>query len=359
MRRAMGPFLTTGVALVAATVVVANPLTPPSRDMQISTTQLSTSPGMLTPFDKSLLNAIVPQFPPAGIGPALAQILAALAADADRISREVNSGGAVEETTTAAAPELSTYRPPTDNPLVESVGATPDASITGLAPPLTNPAVQAVVSGLVADTSYLGGKVVEAAYAVVDVIIRVPEAVIAAALALLHGDVAGALAVAKSAIQAFFGPGLIILDGIRDIIQQHLPPLPAAAAAETAADTGGVTLPGGTDQPTSPDPAPAADADNAPAVPGRTGNGGSARKRAATESLIALRPTTSSPKSRAGGAAGQVATHAASADAVSPPVPQSAATGSEAPKAGSARPDAASGSQRDLRPGAASGSAAD
>ncbi len=92
MRRALGPFLTTGVALVAATVVVANPpLAPPSRDMQISTTQLSTSPDLLSPSDKSLLSALTPKLPSSDIGPALAQILAALAADADRISREVSS----------------------------------------------------------------------------------------------------------------------------------------------------------------------------------------------------------------------------------------------------------------------------
>lgn len=59
--------------------------------MQISTTQLSTSPDLLSPSDKSLLSALTPKLPSSDIGPALAQILAALAADADRISREVSS----------------------------------------------------------------------------------------------------------------------------------------------------------------------------------------------------------------------------------------------------------------------------
>jgi len=73
MHRALGPFLTTGVALVAATVVVANPVAPPSRDMQISTTQLSTSPDLLSPSDKSLLSALTPQLPVSELGPALAR----------------------------------------------------------------------------------------------------------------------------------------------------------------------------------------------------------------------------------------------------------------------------------------------
>lgn len=343
--------------MVAAAVVVANPVTPPSRDMQISTTQLSTSPGMLTPFDKSLLNAIVPQFPPAGIGPALAQILAALAADADRISREVNSGAAAGDPITAAASELAGYRqPPAEAPPVESVGATPALEATGFASPISNPAVQAVVSGLVADTSYLGGKVVEAAYAAVDAIIRVPQVLITAVAALLQGNIAGALDTIESTVKDFIGSGLILLDAIRDVFLNHLPPLPvAAAAAVTTTDVGGAALAVGADQPAGSDPAPAADSGSSPAVPGGTGTGSSARKRTPAESLGALRATSSMPRSRAGGAAGQ-ATTAAPSDPASPPAPPSPAT--TRATAGSARTATASGSQRNLRPGAKADSAA-
>ena len=92
MRKAMGPVLTTGVALVAAAVVVANPIAPPVRDLQISTTELSTSPGSLIPFDKNLLKSISQPSPSATFAAALAQILGALAAESDRIGTEVNSG---------------------------------------------------------------------------------------------------------------------------------------------------------------------------------------------------------------------------------------------------------------------------
>src|SRR4051812_2649289 len=173
MRRALGPFLTTGVALVAATVVVAKPLAPPSRDMQISTTQLSTSPDLLSPSDKTLLSALTPKSPISDIGPALAQIFAALAADADRISREVSSAISPQPQAIAASTEQTAYRPEPIAPgFVESANATPAPS--SFASAVVSSEVVQALNGLVLDTSYLGGKVVEAAYAVVAVIIRVP-----------------------------------------------------------------------------------------------------------------------------------------------------------------------------------------
>jgi hypothetical protein len=215
------------VALVAATVVVANPLAPPSRDMQISTTQLSTSPGLLSPSDKSLLSALTPQLQPADIGPALAQILAALAADADRISREVNSQvGAEPQVAAAALPEQTANRTePVASTFPESTNPPPGAATatSSFASSVVSSDVQAVLNGLVADTSYLSGKVVEAAYAVVNVIIRVPEFIVTAALDLLKGDLTAALSTVESAVQAFFGPGLIILNGIRDVLYGRQP----------------------------------------------------------------------------------------------------------------------------------------
>ena len=243
MRRALGPFLTTGVALVAATVVVANPVAPPSRDMQISTTQLSTSPDLLSPSDKSLLSALTPQLPVAGLGPALAQILAALAADADRISREVTSE--VDPPGPVATPlaEQTAYHPEAlVGPVLESPNAAQSAAVTNFSPTSVANDVVDALNGLVLDTGYLGGKVVEAAYTLVDVIIRTPQFLVTAALDLLNGDVAGAIDTVKSAIKAFFGPGLILLDGIRDVLYgRQLPPmamrLPGAARVVSAPST--------------------------------------------------------------------------------------------------------------------------
>jgi hypothetical protein len=325
MHRAVGPFLTTGVALVAATVVVANPVVPPSRDMQISTTQLSTGPDLLSPSDKSLLSALTPQLPLAGIGPALAQIFAALAADADRISRAVASEVGPEAPGAAALSEQTAYRPESiGNAFIESPNAAP-TSTTSFASAVVSSDVVQVLNGLVADTSYLGGKVVEAAYAVVEVIIRVPEFVVTAVLDLLSGDLTGALDTVKSAIRAFFGPGLIILDGIRDVLYGQQPSMPSSAAAKSVA-----TQSSGADADQS--------ATGGTALPSRDGKADSARKHDEAPSAAALRPTGTTPKSAA--SSDQATTTPSKAHSNSKPA------GSTRSTAGSAR-DSKSGASTD------------
>ncbi|WP_319435723.1 hypothetical protein [Mycobacterium sp. RTGN5] len=285
MRRALGPFLTTGVALVAATVVVANPVAPPSRDMQISTTQLSTSPDLLSPSDKSLLSALSPALSAESIAPALAQILAALAADADRISREVTSEVSPDLLAAAAVPEQTGYRSePLPGAFAASANATPDIPTSFATPVATD--VQQVLNGLVADTSYLGGTVVEAAYAVVDVIIRAPQFVFTAVIDLLNGDIAGALDTVRSAIKAVLGPVVILLDGIRNVLfGREVVKAPSTAATtptklqENATDTEQATT------------------DNTPASPNRDGKGNSNRKRSGAPSAGTTRRTTTTPTS--------------------------------------------------------------
>jgi hypothetical protein len=318
------------VALVAATVVVANPVAPPSRDMQISTTQLSTSPDLLSPSDKSLLSALTPQLPVSGIGPALAQILAALAADADRISREVTSGVGPEVQAAVALLEQTGYRPelmPT--PLIESPNATPVAASTGFASAVSGSTVVQVLNGLVADTGYLGGKVVEASVALVQVIIRVPEFVVTVVLDLLSGDIAGALDTVKSVIEGVFGPGLIILDGIRDVLYGRQPPsVPPPTAAKRLVEQITGTAP---DQPTT----------GGTARPTRGDKAESGRMHVETPSAAPLRPTATTSKP------------AASADQT----PTSAKPQSSEPASGSTR--ATAGSARESKSAASSGSSAD
>lgn len=241
MRKAMGPILTTGVALVAAAVVVANPVVPPIRDMQISTTQLSTSPQALLPFDKSLLNSISQQTAP--FGSALAQILGALAAEADRIGSEVNSATYDAAPAPAAALVPPAYAPPAPVPFVETNG-TPSAAAAILPAANVTADVQQVVTNLVQDTTYLGSKVVEAAYAAVDVLVNTPNLIAKAILALIKGDLVSALTTIVEAIKAFFSPGLILIGGLEDIIdsltgQSSIPLTPAPATSQApGTDTG-------------------------------------------------------------------------------------------------------------------------
>lgn len=298
MQRALGPILTTGVALVAATVVVANPLAPPSRDMQISTTQLSTSPDLLSPSDKSLLSALTPKVAVSDIGPALAQILAALAADADRISREVSSAISPEPAAVAAVPEQTAYRPgPVAPAFIESANATP-ATSTSFASAVVSSEVVKALNGLVLDTSVLGGKVVEAAYAVVDVILRVPQYVMTAALDVFKGDIAGALETVRAALRALWEPGLTVLDGIRDFLYGVRPAVAPPAAFKTLAASATTSTVTAT-EPTEPDPSTS----TATTSSGRD-NAESPRKRDTTPSAASLKPSASkAPRSGADTAA--------------------------------------------------------
>jgi hypothetical protein len=214
-------------------------------------------------------------------------------------------------------------------PFIESPNATPIAASTGFASAVSGSTVVQVLNGLVADTGYLGGKVVEASVALVQVIIRVPEFVVTAVLDLLNGDIAGALDTVKAVIKAFFGPGLIILDGLRDVLYgRQPPPVPPPTAAKRLVEQITGTAP---DQPTTGGTARPTGGDKAE----------SGRKHLEAPSAAALRPTATTSKP------------AASADQT----PTSAKPQSSKPASGSTR--ATAGSARESKSAASSGSSAD
>ena len=94
MRRAIGPIVTTGVALVGAAVVVANPLVTPPHDVSVPSVRLSAGAGAAHGmFDKALVDAIaVDAGDSTSPGAVLKQMFASLAADAS-----VFGGKAVSE----------------------------------------------------------------------------------------------------------------------------------------------------------------------------------------------------------------------------------------------------------------------
>ncbi|BBZ77234.1 hypothetical protein MANY_25710 [Mycolicibacterium anyangense] len=280
--------------MVAAAVVVANPVAPPIRDMQISTTQLSTSPQALIPFDKSLLNSISQQSAP--FGSALAQILGALAAEADRIGNDVNSTGFEAAPVPPAALTAAAYPPPpAETPFVPPNGTPSAAAAAAMLPAAGVADVQQVVTSLVQDTTYLGSKVVEAAYAAVDVLVNTPSLIVKAIVALIKGDLVSALNTIVDAIKAFFGPGQILIGGLQGFIdsltgQPSIPltPTPPPAASRTpGTDTG--TAPAGTGgtgaTPTGDPSGPAA----------TTSVAQSGRNRAATTPRVVARSAQTDP----------------------------------------------------------------
>lgn len=110
MRGAIGPFVTTGVALVVAAVVVANPIAPPPAAVQIPAVQMSgatdNSRDLLDPtFLEKFAAAAPPSTDPIAV---LEQLLASLVGNASRISED-----AIAKALAAGAAGAAAAAPPT------------------------------------------------------------------------------------------------------------------------------------------------------------------------------------------------------------------------------------------------------
>ena len=109
MRGVIGPILTTGVSLVTAGIVVANPIVAPRADIAIPAVQLSSGNsetiGML---DQAFLDAIAPG--PAGSSnpfSVLKQLITGLASDATSLGRNAMVDAFVAGVAAVSQPELT------------------------------------------------------------------------------------------------------------------------------------------------------------------------------------------------------------------------------------------------------------
>ena len=264
MRRAIGPIVTTGVAMVAAGVVVANPILAPRGDVQIPAVALSagTADNML---DKSFLDAIAPA-PPESNSPfsVLKQLVSALAADATYLGKNAIVDAFVAGVGAVTGPDLSpvtgTYVPPVAPPppvssLAPVVVPPPDLSalmpavtphldasvlsstISSVPAELANvtstfingsvvPVVQGVVSAIAYDATYVGKNVLTAAFAVGAAVAAEPGLISDTLKALVNGDIGGALQNAvKAVVRAVETPitsSMLIINAVKDIIENHL-----------------------------------------------------------------------------------------------------------------------------------------
>lgn len=221
---------------MAAAVIVANPVAPPVRDFQISTTELSTNPQAAIPFDKNLLKSISQPSAASTFDAALAQILGALAAQAQRIGTEVTSDLSTPLTPASQTPTVNTPSsaevPPGATP-----NGTPYASAPGVpAAVAANPTLQQVVSDLTSNTEYLGNNLVQAAYAAVDALVNTPDLIYRAVKAVLAGDLMTAFKTIVQAVKAYINPGAILVGAVDDLIDKYvLPPAGSTATSSTVA----------------------------------------------------------------------------------------------------------------------------
>lgn len=254
VRGAIGPILTTGVALAAAGVVVANPVVAPRADVQIPAVQLSAGSGdPAGMLDQAFLDAIAPS-PPESTNPfsVLRQLISSLAADATHLGKNAIVDAFVAGVAAVSQPELTASSTPyypsmVDSPeLAASVlpGLDLDvvASLADFGPQTSGPvavvsdsippAVQTLVADVVHDAGFLGGQVIVAAFAAGAVVAAEPGLIGDTLEALIHGDLSGALQSAVKVVAAPLGPPVIILNALHSVFEKHLG---AAAAILTAA----------------------------------------------------------------------------------------------------------------------------
>lgn len=257
MRKVIGPILTTGVSLVTAGVVVANPIVAPRADIAIPAVQLSAGNsetiGML---DQAFLDAIAPG--PAGSSnpfSVLKQLITGLASDATSLGKNAIVDAFVAGVAAVSPPELTASSYPYIAPpvLAPSVGfplglpARSDSDATGLviaalvpavdiADVLTgpnsvvvdvvSPVVRDFVTTVAADVEYVGNGLVAAAFAAGALVAYEPILIARTLTALINGDFEGALANAVEAVVAPLGPPAMVYDTLRNVVVKHLTPSP-------------------------------------------------------------------------------------------------------------------------------------
>ena len=248
VRGIVGPILTTGVALVAASVVVANPILVPRADIQIPAFTLSAgndeTGGMLDP---AFLDAIAP-VPTESDNPIalIKQLITSLATDATTVGRNAIVDAFVAGVAAVSQPELTAASAPyavlpvdpypVDLPALLAPIA-PGFDITSLNPvapfvPTATvdpalaasvaPAVREIVSSLVADVGYVGNGLISAAFAAGALVATEPALIVKTLSALVNGDFNGALENAVKVVVAPLGPPAILYNTLRTVIENRL-----------------------------------------------------------------------------------------------------------------------------------------
>ena len=232
MRPALGPFLTTAVALVVATVVVVNPVVTKPTDVQIPAVQLSANSGAsVGTLGRSLLDSIAPA-PAESTSPLaiLKQLFAALAEDATDIGKKAILEAFVAGTVAVTQPELTAesipyvapYDPvdPINGPTILIAPISPTSVPTSFVQEVT-PALESVLTSVVQDAGYVGGQAVAAAFAAGAVVAAEPKLITKAFTALATGDIQTALRSAVQAVMAPLGPPLMIINALRAVLQKR------------------------------------------------------------------------------------------------------------------------------------------
>ena len=310
MRRVIGPILTTGVSLVTAGVVVANPIVAPRADVAIPAVQLSAGNaetiGML---DQAFLDAIAPG-PGGSSNPfsVLKDLISGLAADATSLGKDAIVDAFVAGVAAVSPPELTAASSPylsfAGAPVPGFPAITDPHDLSALVPAISDvavtvsdsrefvandvvPVVRELVTSLAADVEYVGTGLIEAAFAVGALVADEPILIARTLTALVNGDFEGALINAVKAVVAPLGPPAMVYNTLRTVVVKYLsaPRNPAAPASAPAPEPGTRPAP----LPTAPGPGESGPGESGPGTsgPGTSGPGESSPSTADASSRTA------------------------------------------------------------------------
>jgi hypothetical protein len=293
VRRVIGPILTTGVSLVTAGVVVANPIVAPRADVAIPAVQLSAGNtetiGML---DQAFLDAIAPG--PAGSSNpfvVLKDLISGLAADATSMGKDVIVDAFVAGVAAVSPPELtaasSPYVPFAATPVPDFSAIIDPDDLSVLVPSMADvaaaaadsrefvandiaPVVRELVTSLAADVEYVSNGLIEAAFAVGALVAHEPILIAKTITALVSGDFEGALANAVKAVVAPLGPPAMVYETLKTVVVKYLSPAPRNPAAPASAPEPG-TRPA--PLPTAPSPSESGTSESGPSASGPSESG--------------------------------------------------------------------------------------
>lgn len=340
MRGAIGPILTTGVALATAGVVVTNPIKAPSADVQIPAISLSAgSNDAVSMLDEDFLEAIEPeQSRPTNPFTLLRDLISSLAADATHVGKNAIMEAFVAGVTAVSEPELTAVTTPylplpagpqVPSPVLDSPtaqvflvpGLDMDAIATAVDVPAADwaatipnpsaiaeslaPAVDYLVNSTISDVGYVGTELIAAAFTAGVAVAAEPVLIAKTLIALVNGDFEGALNSAVRAVVAPLEAPIIVINAVQTVVERRLADLrgqpaslPAvspsgaeeAAPIETPADPTAVEEPAVASPPAVTLSAPGAGRDTRPS---RAANGGAVSSPGDAE--VTVSPTTATP----------------------------------------------------------------
>lgn len=231
MHAAIRPLVTTGVALVGAAVIVANPIAFPTPNVAIRADQSAAEPDrglyLLDPIFLASIAALDSQ--PTDPMESVQHLLGALTDGGPPVSRE-----AIE---TAYAAGVALVSGPTQG--AASVPNLP-AAVGSSNNPLVDPTLdfQQTLAKLIADANDVGAQVVASAFAAGAVAAAMPTLIVSTVTSAAASDLAAALYGAVSAVIAPIGPPAMVVDAVRTVIENRVAEVtgtaPPAAAPEVA-----------------------------------------------------------------------------------------------------------------------------